>query len=319
MSVAVGGNPLVTNIFTADPSAHVFGGRLYVYTLRDTPDAKYWDMVDWRLLSTSDLATWKDHGSIFHVKDFAWAARSAWAPDCAEAHGKYYLFLPVDRSKIGVAVGDSPEGPFKDAIGKPLIDNVKLPDAGAEPVDAAVFQDDDGQAYLYFGRREPKVVKLRPTLVELAGNPQTVALLDSQGKPVPQTGFGKNSDQPEGFGDGAFVFKRAGKYYFMYSNGWGPESTLVYALGDLPTGPFTYAGKVLEHAASITQHGSVVQFKGKWYVLYHTSELSNGNPYRRSVCIDELSFNANGRINTVTPTKSGPAPVSETTESSGAR
>jgi arabinoxylan arabinofuranohydrolase len=127
-SVALGGNPLVTNIFTADPSGRVFDGRLYVYTSHDLPDATYWDMVDWRLLSTADLVTWKDHGSIFRVKDFAWATHWAWAPDCVKANGKYYLFLPVDRTKIGVAVGDKPEGPFKDAIGKPLIDNATLAD-----------------------------------------------------------------------------------------------------------------------------------------------------------------------------------------------
>lgn len=116
-------NPIVKNIFTADPSARVFGDRLYVFTSHDQPDATYWDMKDWRLLSTADMATWKDHGSIFSLKGFAWATRWAWAPDCVYANAKYYLFLPVDRSKIGVAVGNTPEGPFKDAIGQPLIDN----------------------------------------------------------------------------------------------------------------------------------------------------------------------------------------------------
>jgi beta-xylosidase len=312
-SVALGGNPLVTNIFTADPSGRVFNGRLYVYTSHDLPDATYWDMVDWRLLSTADLATWKDHGSIFRVKDFAWATHWAWAPDCVESNGKYYLFLPVDRTKIGVAVGDKPEGPFKDAIGKPLIDNAALPDADPEPIDPAVLLDDDGQAYLYFGCRKPEVVKLRPSLTELAGGLQTVSLLDAQGMPIPLAAPGKDPVLPEGYGEAPFVFKRAGKYYFVYSDGWAPSATQVYAIGDHPMGPFTYAGKVMEHAASVTQHGSVVQFKGKWYVLYHTSELSNGNAFRRSVCIDELTFDANGRINTVKPTKNGPAPVSETT------
>ena len=108
-TVVLGANPLVTNIFTADPTGRVFGDRLYVYTSHDQADATYWDMVDWRLLSTADLKTWKDHGSIFRVNDFAWASRWAWAPDCVQANGKYYLFLPVDRTKIGVAVGDKPE------------------------------------------------------------------------------------------------------------------------------------------------------------------------------------------------------------------
>ena len=314
-SVALGGNPLVTNIFTADPSGRVFNGRLYVYTSHDLPDATYWDMVDWRLLSTADLVTWKDHGSIFRVKDFAWATHWAWAPDCVQAHGKYYLFLPVDRTKIGVAVGDHPDGPFKDAIGKPLIDNAILPDVGEEPIDPAVLQDDDGQTYLFFGCRKPEVVKLDPSLTKLAGNLQTVSLLDAQGKPVPLAGPGKDPVLPEGYAEAPFVFERAGKYYFVYSDGWAPSATQVYAIGDHPMGPFTYAGKVMEHAASVTQHGSVVEFKGKWYVLYHTSELSNGNAFRRSVCIDELTFDANGRINTVIPTKNGPAPAAADTGS----
>ena len=150
---------------------------------------------------------------------------------------------------------------------------------------------------------KPKVVKLHPSLTELASGLQTVSFLDAQGKPVPLAAPGKDPVLPEGYGEAPFVFKRAGKYYFVYSDGWAPSATQVYAIGDHPMGPFTYAGKVMEHAASVTQHGSVVQFKGKWYVLYHTSELSNGNAFRRSVCIDELTFDTNGRINTVAPTE----------------
>ena len=315
-AVALAKNPLVTNIFTADPSGRVFGDRLYVYTSHDLPDATYWDMVDWRLLSTADLVTWKDHGSIFRVKDFAWATHWAWAPDCVYANGKYYLFLPVDRTKIGVAMGDRPEGPFKDAIGKPLVDNAVLPNAGPEPIDPAVLLDDDGQAYLYFGCRNLRIVKLDASLTKLAGALQTGVVLDPQGQPVPVAAPDTQPALPMGYGEAPFVFKRAGKYYLVYSNGWAPESTQVYATADRPMGPFTYAGKVMERAASVTQHGSVVQFKGKWYVFYHTSELSNGNSFRRSVCIDELTFDANGRINIVIPTQNGPAPVAEVTAAS---
>ncbi|MGD0767441.1 MAG: family 43 glycosylhydrolase [Tepidisphaeraceae bacterium] len=307
--MARAGNPVVKDIFTADPCARVFGDRLYVYASHDQPDANYWDMVDWRLLSTTDMATWKDHGSIFSLKGFAWATRWAWAPDCVNANGKYYLFLPVDRSKIGVAVGDTPEGPFKDAIGKPLIDNALMPAAGAEPIDPAVLIDDGGGSYLYFGCRAPKVVKLNPSMTGLAGEIQDVVFLDSHGAPIELAQPGQNPVLPQGYGEGPFVFKRGGKYYFVYSNGWAPTSTQVYAMADNPMGPFTYAGKVMEHAASVTQHGSVVQFRGKWYVFYHTSELSNGNSFRRSVCVDELTFGEDGKINVVTPTHAGPAPL----------
>ncbi len=304
-------NPIVTDIFTADPEARVFGDTLYVYTSHDLPGATYWDMVDWRLLSTTDLSHWVDRGAIFSLKGFAWAKRWAWAPDCVNANGKYYLFLPVDRTKIGVAVGDAPTGPFRDAIGAPLLDNSAMPEAGPEPIDPAVLVDDDGQSYLYFGCRNARVVKLDASLTRFAGPISTVRLLDPQGRPIPVAGPGANPVLPEGYGEAPFMFKRAGRYYFIYSNGWAPESTQVYAIGSSPMGPFTYAGKLMEHAASVTQHGSVVEFHGKWYVFYHTSELSNGNSFRRSVCVDQLTFNPDGTIRTVTPTKAGPAPIGQ--------
>ena len=296
LAASARGNPLVTDIFTADPTARAFGDHVYLYTTHDEPDATYWNTVDWRLFSTTDMVTWKEHGVIFSLKGFSWATKWAWAPECVKANGRYYLFLPTDRAKIGVAVSDSPEGPFKDAIGKPLVDNVTMPEAGPEPIDPAVLVDDDGQSYLFFGCRDPKVVKLDSSLTKLAGPIQTVAMLDAQGKPLPIAVPGKNPILPEGYGEAPFIFKRNGKYYFVYSNGWAKESTLVYAMGDAPTGPFTYAGKVMEHVACVTHHGSVVEFRGKWYVFYHTSEISNGNTYRRGVCADELTFDAAGRF-----------------------
>ena len=307
--VPIRGNPIATHIFTADPEARVFNNRLYVYTSHDLPNATYWDMVDWRLLSTTDMVHWQDDGAVFSLKGFRWATKWAWAPDCVSANGKYYLFLPVDRTKIGVAIGSSPTGPFKDAIGMPLLDNKTMPEAGKEPIDPAVLVDDDGQSYLYFGCRNAKVVKLAPSLTELAGPIETVQLLDPQGKPIPVAAPDTNPVLPEGYGEAPFIFKRAGKYYFVYSNGWAPESTQVYATGNSPMGPFTYAGKVMEHADSVTQHGSVVEFRGKWYVFYHTSELSNGNAFRRSVCFDELTFASDGTINTVTPSSPAKAPA----------
>ena len=313
-TLAAAENPLVKNVFTADPEAHAFGDRLYVYTSHDQPNATYWDMTDWRLLSTADMVTWKDHGNIFSLKDFAWAAKWAWAPGCVTANGKYYLFLPVDRARIGVAVADSPEGPFKDAIGKPLIDNKLMPDAGEEPIDPTILTDDDGQSYLYFASRSLRVVKLDPSMTKLAGPLQNVAFLDAQGKPVPTAASGKQPVLPEGYGEGPFIFKRLKKYYLVYSNGWDRTSSQVYAMADNPLGPFTYAGKVMEHVPGNTQHGSIAQFHDKWYVFYHTNELSNGNNFRRCVCVDELTFDKDGKINTVTATKQGPAPLTPATK-----
>jgi beta-xylosidase len=306
-TAASGANPIVSHLFTADPAAHAFGDRLYVYTSHDEPGAKYYDMFDWRLFSTADLATWQDHGPAFALKDFAWAKQWAWAPDAIQANGKYYLFLPTDRSKIGVAVGDTPTGPFKDAIGRPLIDNTTMPEAGREPIDPAVLIDDDRQAYLFFGCREAKVVRLDRSLTKLTSALQDVVLLDPQGKPIPVAAPDVQPSLPMGYGEAPWVFKRAGKYYFVYSNGWAPESTLVYAIGDAPMGPFTFVGPVMTHVPCVTHHGSIVQFHGKWYVFYHTSELSGGDTHRRAVCVDELTFAADGKINPVTATKTGPA------------
>lgn len=310
--LAFAANPLVKHIFTADPAARVFGDRVYVYTSHDQANATYWDMDDWELLSTTDFETWKDHGAIFTLKGFSWASKYAWAPDCVAANGKYYLFLPVDRTKIGVAVSDSPEGPFVDAIGKPLLDSATLPEAGREPIDPCVLIDDDGLAYLYFGCREAKVVKLDRSLTQFSGKVQDVAFLDPEGKPIPVAAAGKNPVLPQGYGEAPFVFKRAGKYYFVYSNGWAKSSTLVYAIGEAPTGPFTYVGKVMEHVPCVTHHGSIIPYHNKWYIFYHTSELSNGHTHRRAVCVDELTFDDQGHIKTVTATQTGPAKLEKT-------
>lgn len=293
---ALPANPIVSHLFTADPAARVFGDRLYVYTSHDEADSTYFDMFDWRLFSTADLATWQDHGSVFGLKDFAWAEKWAWAPDAVQANGNYYLFLPTDRARIGVAIGDSPTGPFRDALGSPLLDKALQPEVGPEPIDPAVLLDDDGSAYLYFGCRFAKVVKLAPSLTALAGPVQDITLLDPQGNPVPVAAPEKQPALPMGYGEAPFLFKREGRYYFVYSNGWAKESTLVYATGSSPTGPFTYQGEVMKHVPCVTHHGSVVAFRGKWYVVYHTSELSGGNMFRRAICIDELTFDSAGRI-----------------------
>ncbi len=305
------GNPIAPQLFTADPAARVFGDRLYIYTSHDEPDSVYYDMFDWRLFSTADLATWQDHGSIFALKDLPWAEKWAWAPDAIQASGKYYLFLPVDRAKIGVAIGDKPEGPFHDAIGHALLDKATMPEIGPEPIDPALFVDDDGQTYLYFGCRQLKVVKLDSSLTKLAGSVHSVTILDPQGKPTAVAAPDIQPELPMSYGEAPFLFKREGKYYLVYSNGWAPLSTLVYATGSSPSGPFTYEGEVMKHVNCVTHHGSVVNFKSKWYVVYHTSDLSHGNTHRRNVCIDELTFRADGKIITVVATMTGPAGIKD--------
>ena len=304
-------NPIIRTKFTADPSAHVFNNRLYIYTSHDRDNATYFDMENWTVFSTTNMVDWKDHGVVFSLNDIKWANKWAWAPDAIERNGKYYLYYPVERKKIGVAVGNTPIGPFKDALGKPLVDGIAEPFAGAEPIDPAILLDDDGQAYMYFGCREARVVKLKPNMVERDGPLHEVLILDKQGKRL--LWKVKNKKEPalqkynggDGvYGEGPWMFKRNNLYYYVYSNGWAKDATMVYATSQNPMGPFVYQGKVMESVSSGTSHGSIVKYKGQWYVFYHTKDLS-GNGFKRSVCVDQLFFNDKGEIIPVKPTKKG--------------
>jgi len=281
------GNPLVKHMYTADPSAHVFDGRMYVYTSHDENDATYFDMLDWHVFSSENLVDWVDHGAILSLEDVDWAEKWAWAPDAIERNGNYYFYYPVERAKIGVAISDSPTGPFEDKRGKAIIDNTgQIEKIGKEPIDPSVFIE-DGQAYMYFGCREPKVVKLKKNMMNLKGDVQDLKIHGIENDKEHFGGY---------YGEAPWVFKRKETFYLLYSNGWGKESTLVYATGKDPMGPFEFQGEVMDVVNSWTSHGSIVEFKGKWYVFYHNMELSKNN-YRRSICFDEITFDENGMIN----------------------
>jgi beta-xylosidase len=259
--------------FQADPSARVFHGRLYVYPSHDIAGSKYWDMVDWHVFSTSDMKHWKDHGVIFGLNDLTWAKKYAWAPDCIERNGKYYFYFPADN-QIGVAVSDSPTGPFKDALGRPLIGRNEIP--GVLSIDPNVFIDDDGQAYLYFGNSHDKlaVVKLREDMITRDGPIQVLSV--------------KN------YHEGIWVHKRNGLYYFSYPSYRGDlvANLMEYSVATSPTGPFTYKGVILDNR-SRNVHGSITQFKGKWWLFYH---VAGPSPYERRVCLAPLEYDENGDI-----------------------
>ncbi|WP_298477058.1 family 43 glycosylhydrolase [uncultured Maribacter sp.] len=280
-------NPFVKHLYTADPSAHVFNNRLYVYTSHDENDATYFDMLDWHVFSSDNLVDWEDHGAIFSIDDITWAKKWAWAPDCIERNGTYYFYYPVERTKIGVAISDSPIGPFKDAIGKPLIDNTgQVEKIGPEPIDPAILIDNE-QAYMFFGCRELRAVKLQDNMTELDGDISTVKI----------NGIENDKENFGGFyGEGPWVFKRKDTFYFIYSNGWGKESTLVYATSKKPLGPYDFKGEVMDPVDSWTSHGSIVEYNSKWYIFYHNMNLSGDN-YRRSICFDEITFAEDGSIN----------------------
>ncbi len=297
-SAALAGNPISTR-FNADPSPHAFAGKFYLYATNDQDNSgKYWDSTDWRLFTSKDLAHWEDAGSFLSVTVFKWARpdAKAWAPEAAARNGKYYFYAPVGGDKIGVAVSDHPEGPFVDAIGDALIDKARDPNAGAEPIDPAVLIDKDGQAYLVFGTRVAKIVKLKADMIHTDGPIQDLVI----------TGF-PTDDPKKKYGEAPFLSKHNGLYYFSFSTGWPGQ--IVYATSKSPMGPYAYRGVILDYRPISTNHQAILDYKGKSYLFYHDKLLPGGGDYKRSIAVDNLTYNKDGTIKEVVPTQSGVEPV----------
>ena len=310
--------PLVTNIFTADPSAHVFNGKIYVYPSHDlahegedNDEGDEYQMEDYHILSIDNLdAECVDNGEALHMKDIPWVSKQMWAPDCAFKNGKYYLYFPArDKDgifRLGVAVSDKPEGPFK------AEDNYI---EGSFSIDPAVLVDDDGQSYIYFGglwggqlekwqtgefvanpaeipadaaALGPRVAKLSDDMLHITETPMQLTILDENGEPI------KAGDEDRRYFEGPWMHKYNGKYYLSYST--GTTHYIVYATSDSPKGPFTYQGRILEPVIGWTTHHSIVEWNGKWYLFYHDSSLSGGINHRRCVKFRELKYDADGKI-----------------------
>ncbi len=277
-------NPFIKHMLTADPSAHVWeDGRLYVYPSTDVAGGKGFSQMDgYHVFSTDDMITWKDHGEILHSRDVEWGREDGgfmWAPDCAYVDGTYYFYFPHPTGenarktwKIGVATSQSPISGFK----------VQGYLEGLEPhIDPCVFIDDDGQAYLYYGGfAEPYVAKLKENMVEV------------EGPSIPLEGLGD-------FREGLFAFKRNDIYYLIYPDNKKRGHRMHYAMSDNPIGPWEHKGILLDPTGSLTTHGSVVEFKGKWYLFYHNAALSGKKMANRSICFDEVTFNEDGTMNKV--------------------
>lgn len=298
-------NPIITNIYTADPSAHVFNGQVYVYPSHDRDSSTTFDMDDYHVFSSNNMVDWTDHGIALSLTDVKWAHDKAWAPDCAFHKGKYYFYFPTDRSFIGVAVGDSPQGPFTDPINKPLISKDSPGVINTRDfIDPSIFIDDDGTPYLFFGQLEINVVKLNDDMISYDGEVRQI-------------------DGAKNFFEAVWVHKYKGKYYLSYST-WGDKGhtgpQIVYAISDNVMGPYEYKGLILDEVNSGTNHHSIVEFQHQWYLFYHNCDLFLKNttsdspdmkykPYRRSVCVDYLYYNTDGTIIKVRPTKQGVAKV----------
>jgi hypothetical protein len=317
--------PIVTHVYTADPSAHVFGGRLYIYPSHDIdagipPDdlGSHFGMRDYHVFSMARVGdVVKDHGVALDIRNVPWAGRQMWAPDAAEKDGRYYLYFPAkdkqDVFRIGVAVGDKPEGPF---TARPS------PIAGSYSIDPAVFKDSDGEHFMYFGgiwggqlqrwasgsyqpgdvypaKDQPalsaKVVRLGEDMVSFAGVPRDVVLVDLKGQRITAGDNGRR------FFEAAWVHKYKETYYFSYST--GDTHFIMYATGTSPYGPFTVAGRVLEPVLGWTSHHSIVELGGRWYLFYHDSQLSGGQTHLRNIKVVELTHRADGSIATIDPYK----------------
>jgi beta-xylosidase len=296
-------NPIITSIYTADPAPLVVGGTMYVYAGRDEAPAGGGNFVmrEWHVLSSTDAANWTDNGARANIATFPWAGADAWAGEVEPRNGKYYWYTSVNGNgagwmNIGVAVGDSPLGPFTDAKGGPLISD-STPNSSGLNIDPTVFVDDDGQAYMYWGGY------WAPRAVRLASN-----MVDTVGSVVTPTGLTNYWEAP-------WMFKRNGLYYMMYAandtNGCVTNSNYAcqrYATATNPMGPWTHRGIVLGQVSSTTNHAGVVEFNGQWYIVYHNANAPGGGNFRRSVAVDRLYFNADGTIQQVVQTATGPPP-----------
>lgn len=304
-------NPIVQTHFGPDPAPMVYNGTLYAYVGDDIPGFDFYYMTKWHVLSTTDMVNWTDHGSPISLESFKWARDRAWAAQCLERKGKFYWYICTQTDKndmaIGVAVSDSPTGPFKDALGKPLITN-----GSWSNIDPTVWIDDDGQAYLYWGNGSLFYVKLNKDMVSYSGDIVTV--------PISVESFGgvrsnKSTENPnkDMYVEGPWFYKRNSNYYMMYAGMSKGGESLSYSISSSPVGPWKYQGKIMENQKinSFTNHGGIVDYKGNSYLFYHTGLLPGGGSYGRAACVEQFTYNPDGTIPSVSISKEGPKPVGE--------
>ncbi len=300
-------NPIVQTCYTADPAPMVYDGRFYVCIDRDEgPD--YYVMNEWRIYSSADMVNWTDHGAVLPLTTFEWATEgSAWASQCIERNGKFYWYVCCtpkgeSASVIGVAVGDSPTGPFKDALGKPLVEG------GWGYIDPTPFIDDDGQAYLYFGNPGCYYVKLNEDMISYSGD---VVEIEQD-----EDSFGGPKEPEDGvtytdlYEEGPWLCKRNDTYYLLYAAGGVPEH-IAYSTSNSPEGPWKYQGQImpLQDTNSFTNHSGVMDFMGHSYFVYHTGWLPGGGGFTRSVCVEEFTYNDDGSFPEITATHEGVNPI----------
>ncbi|MDD5346462.1 MAG: glycoside hydrolase family 43 protein [Proteiniphilum sp.] len=313
---------LVPGDFMADPAVHVFNGRLYIYPSHDwesgipeNDNGDHFNMKDYHVFSMDEVEQGEvtDHGVVLRTEDIPWAGRQLWDSDVSFRNGKYYMYFPLkdqnDIFRIGVAISDTPEGPFVPQ---------ENPMKGSYSIDPCIWPDRDGNYYMYFGglwggqlqryRNNkalecailpegdeqalcPKVVRLREDMLEFAEEPRDLVILDENGNPLTA------GDSERRFFEASWMHHYNGKYYFTYST--GDTHLICYAIGDNPYGPFTYQGVILTPVVGWTTHHSIVEYKGKWYLFHHDCVPSEGKTWLRSLKVTELKYNPDGTIQTI--------------------
>lgn len=286
-TLCVADNPLVSQVYTADPAARVFDGRMYVITSHDLDTQSAYDMIDYTMFSSEDMINWRDHGIVFDVnRDTTWAGR-AYAPDMIHRNGNYYLYFPDGANAIGVAVSSSPTGPFTDPLGHALVSR-STPNANVQWLfDPGVFVDDDGQAYLYFGGGAPgnaRVIRLNSDMISTSGAAISI-------------------DVPDFF-EALYMHKRNGVYYLSYSTTPATGFRIDYMTSSSPTSGFTRRGTILPNPwqNGNNNHHSILEYNGQWYIFYHNRAIANergASSFQRSINVDRLFYNGDGTIQQV--------------------
>lgn len=298
-------NPIIRDQFTADPSARVFNGKVYVYPSHDILAKEgmgrpgWFCMADYHVFSSDNLTDWTDHGVIVSQDKVRWVdstSYSMWAPDCIYRNGKYYFYFPANSTKevngrkmfgIGVAIADKPEGPYVPQP-EPIKDFTGTKNLPG--IDPNVFIDKDGQAYLYWSLGNIYVAKLKDNMLELSSEPQVIKELPAKG-----------------LKEGPWMFERNGIYYMTYPHVENTIERLEYAIGDNPFGPFKFTGVIMDESPMNcwTNHHSFIEYNNQWYLFYHQNAYSPKFDKNRAICIDSLFFNADGTIRKVIPTHRG--------------
>jgi arabinoxylan arabinofuranohydrolase len=299
VSVSYANNPIVQTNYTADPAPMVYDGTVYLYTGHDEDVLvdNFFTMNEWRVYSSTDMLNWTDHGSPLRYSDFSWSTGDAWAGHVAYRNDKFYYYVPTSRESgrmvIGVAVSDSPTGPFEDALGHPLITS------NCGDIDPAVFIDDDGQAYLYWGNPDLCYVKLNDDMISYEGGIEHV--------PMTTESFGVRDDdeRPTSYEEGPWLTKHGDLYYMVFAAGPISEH-IAYATSPGPTGPWTYGGVVMPtRGSSFTNHPGVIDYRGSSYFFYHNGALPGGGGYHRSVCVEKFTYNDDGSFPTISMSRKG--------------